>query len=65
MKPRFTERDIQKLLLVLGWLALLSGGSAVRVMVFIIGVRSIIACFRKELGQGRPLQCLVFIYDAD
>ena len=40
MKPRFTERDIQKLLLVLGWLVVLSGGSAVRVRDFIIGMRS-------------------------
>ena len=34
------ERDIQKLLIVLGWLAVLSGGSVVRVRVFIIGMRS-------------------------
>ena len=48
MKPRFTERDIQELLLVIGWLAVLSGGSAVRVRVFIIAMRS--SLFTQAVG---------------
>ena len=53
MKPRLTERDIQKLLLVLGWLAVLSGGSAVRVRDFIIGMR--FSLFSQGAGTRSPI----------
>ena len=60
MKPRFTERDIQKLLLVLRWLAVLSGGSAVRVRVFfIISTRS--SLFSQGAGTRSSIALLTLI----
>ena len=59
MKPRFTEREIQNLLLVLGWLAVLSGGSAVRVSVFIIGMRS--SLFSQGAGTMSSIALLTLI----
>ena len=59
MKPRFTERDTQKLLLVLGWLDVLSGGSAVIVRVFIIGMRS--SLFSQGAGTRSSIALLTLI----
>ena len=59
MKPRFTERDIQKLRLVLERLAVLSGGSAVRVRVFIIGIIS--SLFSQGAGTRSSIVLLTLI----